>query len=482
MRSARRYSIFLILACLLGLTLAAPIKIPFDKKVEPKTIVSKPETSFFAFQSANPDNMTVSTISGTTYFGNVTIGSNNLTFPVIYDTGSPLIWVVGPNVAGYNVTFNCTESQTCIETDLVQPLPYGSGNISGPLVIDNLWIGNIESENQFLVESNSVSGFPQDISGLIGFGNTYTQDSLYNAQGIPFMSVPLLNNLYFNGAISSRTFSVFLFPDYNYNINPDDQIYRNAGELIIDGYEPAYMAYDDFTFFPIIEPDYWFLPLNGAKFGDLTLTVTEGSDPSSDEFLNTTLSPNRILLDTGTGGLLLPTKYQKPMLDYLINNVGLDCIYENSQTLCGCYSAQNIPDMYYTILNTTLNVSSSNFVQYFNETCNLVIYYMDLVDDNWILGDPFFRQYYVYYDMDNQMAGIVESNPNPSLNPIPAPIPYPTPAPIPTPTPTPTDSSSTSGGQFFLGGLLIGVIGASIVCILKNKSKPKYGLTGESFR
>jgi hypothetical protein len=81
-----------------------------------------------------------------------------------------------------------------------------------------------------------------------------------------------------------------------------------------------------------------------------------------------------------------------------------------------------------------------------------------------ILGDPFFRNFYIHYDIDNQLIGIARSNP--------------TPGPIPSP---PANTGITGGSckpsvfvRYWYWFAILGVsIVVTVACCVCNKKKPK---------
>jgi hypothetical protein len=81
-----------------------------------------------------------------------------------------------------------------------------------------------------------------------------------------------------------------------------------GGELFFDGYEPRYMKYEEFNYLPVVEPWFWAVPLNAAWFGPVNFTVTNVTNLTADPYFNGSLSPNRVILDTGTSGMVFPTE------------------------------------------------------------------------------------------------------------------------------------------------------------------------------
>jgi hypothetical protein len=124
-------------------------------------------------------------------------------------------------------------------------------------------------------------------------------------------ATPILNNLYLTHAIKSRTISVFYYPDASFGEESD------GGQLYFDGYDENYMLYNDFTYLPVLEPLLWAVPLNGASFGSLNLPIANITNLTADPYFNGSISPNRIIFDTGTSGIMFSTDVEQSILDFL---------------------------------------------------------------------------------------------------------------------------------------------------------------------
>lgn len=114
-------------------------------------------------------------------------------------------------------------------------------------------------------------------------------------------TTPILNNLYETGAISSRTMSIFYYPD------PDFGELSAGGEIFFDGYDPSYMAHSEFSYLPVQEVLFWTVPLNEVWFGNLSLSIPNVTNLTAYPYFNGSLSPNRVLFDSGTSGIVFPT-------------------------------------------------------------------------------------------------------------------------------------------------------------------------------
>lgn len=76
------------------------------------------------------------------YFGYLDIGTPPQTFTVVFDTGSSNLWVPckGCNAiseaCNFHKTFDCDSSKTCVKSNKLISIQYGTGSVKGLVYYD----------------------------------------------------------------------------------------------------------------------------------------------------------------------------------------------------------------------------------------------------------------------------------------------------------------------------------------------------------
>ena len=108
-----------------------------------------------------------------------------------------------------------------------------------------------------------------------------------------------------------------------------------------------------------------------------------------------------MIFDTGTSLLLGPEPDATKILN-VIEDSADDCIYYSSLLICACtvgdYS--EFPDIEFTINNDNFILNPESYLLYDQGYCYVLIGTGDY--SFWLLGQPFFRQFYTVHDMDNK--------------------------------------------------------------------------------
>ena len=337
-------------------------------------------------------NISLYDYSNLQYYGNISVGSNKQNFTVLFDTGSYDFWLPGPQITWAKHQYRCEESETCTKTDIEKSLSYGAGSVVGNVVNDTAWIGDLVSPSQPILVINESKGLKgrDNFDGIIGIGNSI---------GSNWNNYTLLSQLQNAGQITTRSFSVRL------EQNPEIQV-EIAGALMIGGYDEQFVTNDQgFIYLPVVDSQNWAIPLNSANLGTLELLVPNVSNPLKYPYFNASLSPNRILIDSGTSGLIVPTQVMAQV--FLFLNKTIDCQIVDDSIVCDCNQARaQVPSLSFNSLDYVFTIPSKNFISSLGDgACLVNIAGNDINNQIWVAGDSFFREYYVYYHMDNQTIG-----------------------------------------------------------------------------
>lgn len=297
------------------------------------------------------------------YYGNIKVGNQN--FSVIFDTGSSNLWV--PSKSCYSECFNKNKydsfkSSTYHKNGTKFDIQYGSGPVSGFLSEDDVQIGNYIIKQQTFAEVNNV-----------GLGFAYKLGKFDGILGMGFESISINNiNTPFKNLLDQNLISKSIFSfDLGNNID---------GELIIGGYDESKLS-GNINYINLLEENYWTISLDNIKIED-----------------NIYAESTKAIVDTGTSLITGPTNLVKQ----IASKLGAKELIKGEYTIdCNL----NLPNVEFIINNISYKISPENYVIKNNGQCILGISAFDTLDNFWILGDVFIRQYYTIFDYGQKRVG-----------------------------------------------------------------------------
>ena len=367
------------------------------------------------------------------YIGNITIGTPAQTFAVILDTGSSNLWIPDTTCDGSNdcpdecsdfitCIFECDES-CCDESarrmyDVTKKMPknhlfsslkpknaacngkhkfdssksttyvkdgkswsieYGTGSASGFQGKDTVAFGDVGT-NQLVVPKVTFG----QATSLASF---FAGDPLDGILGLAFQSLSV-NNVkpVFQEAIDQKLVDQPLFTVWleheGFGENVAGGVYTwgavdttNCGPVL--GYQPLSSA------------TYYQFQMKGVSIGKVT-------DNNKYE----------VISDTGTSLLVAPTD----ITDKIAQAAG--GTYSDDWGLYTIDCKAKTPDLHLTIGSFKLTLTTANLIVPGDDTtCIVAIEGQDSFGfgPDWILGDPFVRQYCNIYDMGNKRVGFAKS-------------------------------------------------------------------------
>jgi hypothetical protein len=190
---------------------------------------------------------------------------------VVFDTGSTNIWIPGKDcqsaacqLPGRHL-FDPTASSTfAYPDDRTQlSISFGTGHITGPMVVDDLHIGPflVAKQNFGLMETVDGDVFSESpVEGLAGLG----LDAM-SANGVR----PFFRNVIDQKALANNEFAFYFSKD-----NP------TANALLWGGVDKKFYT-GNLTYFPVVDPYYWALKLVNFKIGDHVVLDGTGADGAS---------------------------------------------------------------------------------------------------------------------------------------------------------------------------------------------------------
>jgi hypothetical protein len=319
--------------------------------------------------------------------GAIGLGTPTQSFNVIFDTGSANLWVMdsscGGNCSGHSPLFQSSKSSTYSRNGQTLNLGYGSGFANVFLATDvwtlegsNLWLG---IGGATIAQATSQGGFDglamEGILGLAWQGLS---------QGNQLQPVQWAMQ---NGVFAQSLFTAYLATNPNSNGATGGQITFGALDTVNCGAVKGYA--------PLLSLDYWHFNISAVGAGSSWFNINEMgalSDTGTTNIAGPTAWVNDIYNTVGAvynssmGTYAVRCNAQYPNVNFWINSQNYALTYK---VLTMGYSASNSGWCPFAI--TPLTVDAGASIQ-------------------WILGDPFIRQFCNIYDVGNQRLGFAPAN------------------------------------------------------------------------
>ena len=351
-------------------------------RVEPeKNLVYNNSTMLYEEGNSfiNSEHLFVSTIK---------IGSNSQTFNLIMDTGSPVLWVAQPNCKGtHKITrfFNPSASSTARGTTQPMKIQYGTGYAEGYFYTDNFEYLLTRKFNLYFGLAYTADFLVTDADGIVGLSKSYDETRL-----------SFIHMMKSAGNTDSTAFS-FKFES--------DIFYQNIkGSMFIGEHE-------DFSKSEAISAPLTFYGNKIFWACEISSFSMKGTNYETKSNYET-----RIIFDTGTNAILLPTKYLE---DIKADLPDLGCFLnrQNKGYQIVCEEKNDYPDMRFKINGNTLIIP---YQQAFYKSSRYtgLVFSQVVFDDSqqiYIFGSFFFFLFHTLFDEEEKvlkfypLKGTIES-------------------------------------------------------------------------
>ncbi|CDS06418.1 hypothetical protein LRAMOSA08946 [Lichtheimia ramosa] len=337
------------------------------------------------------------------------IGTPEQEFKVIFDTGSPLIWIPSSDCndecPGATTQFEMEESSSC-HPDKSNSLSveYMAGKIKGSVVRDTVSFQDKKITNQPIgVATHVVDNMLSDgINGLVGFApNRGTPD--FNKKKQTLMTP--MDSLVAQKAIAQNIFSVQFKP-----IKEPEDIGTVGGKLTLGGLPPKDTYQGDIQWLPQVQDgdygDYWSIPMSHMTVGE-----------DNEEIHDNDKEKMTGIVDTGTTLIVLKPEMAKELYSHIP-----DAKYNESLGIWTfpCKSVESLPTLSFVFdaSQQPLTLSPEEYTvpswqsRYWGASENLCPSYIigDSVDDvDFILGQKFLEHYVSIYDAENNRVGFARN-------------------------------------------------------------------------
>lgn len=335
------------------------------------------------------------------YIGEVSIGTPQQKFSVVYDTGSSNLWVPDSTCNNFTISPACqiqnrydnltssTFQSGCNVSSCFLFLPYGSGTVLGELSTETVTVGGLSlPETPFgrvTMEPGNISewGAPE-FDGILGLA-------------YPLLAMPLMSNLPgpFDEMMTRDIVPQQLFSVYLSSVENDTSSYVHFGGIPTDNYHGELVNVPQ----DLLQPElgYWCISVNAIKVGDVV-------QPSTSGIIG--------VVDTGTSLIAGPPAVVNPIIAQI--NASTDCS-----------NLASLPNIAFTValswsqsMDFVLTPEQYTFRVKFQDgspdQCQCGLFAFDAGEGLlplWILGDPFLRSYFAVFNRGNNTLSFAPSNP-----------------------------------------------------------------------
>lgn len=314
----------------------------------------------------------------TAYFGTLHVGTPKQKFTVVFDTGSGNLLVPGKDCMStaclQHDRFDESSSSTMKEVNCdgspVQgkesvdevTIKFGTGEITGRCLEDQICVGSICSRGSFIAASDETAhpfaAFAFD--GVLGLALPGM------AQGSSFSLLERLNSA---GALKAPLFSVFL---------SDSDL--EGSEIVFGEVREHRMATDVF-WVPVSRPTgYWQVQIEDVTLNDKKQEICANC---------------QVAVDTGTSELAGPSTVINQLEESL--NVASDCS-----------NFDKLPKLGFMVKGRILNLDPKDYIDKAEGDCKVSLMRLDVPPPNgplFVFGIPFLQKFYTVYNRDTKEVG-----------------------------------------------------------------------------
>jgi len=319
-----------------------------------------------------------SVVHKTAYYGNIHIGHPAQTATVVFDTGSGNLMVpsilCGDSACTRHKRFDASKSSTAVnlQSDGKEAfgdeqrdeltVTFGTGEITGVFLKDDVCIGNLCAKMEFIGASHETAepfgSF--DFDGVLGLALSGM------TQGPTFSIMDMMEAA---GNLKHPIFSVFL---------SDSE--REDSEITFGDVKQDRMVGDMFWVPVSRDTGYWQVQMEDIAISNQRQHIC---------------SDCQVAVDTGTSMLAGPSR--------VINE-----LTRRLQVAGDCSNYDELPDLGFVVAGHVMNLKPSDYVDKSGGSCSPSLMSLDVPPPNgplFIFGDPFLRKFYSAYDRQNRRVG-----------------------------------------------------------------------------
>mgnify|MGYP003623211124 CR=1 FL=1 len=163
---------------------------------------------------------------------------------------------------------------------------------------------------------------------------------------------------------------------------------EHFGEVVFGGSDRKYMV-GELTYVPLVENNSWKFKLDGVRIGDRSIA---GGNTQA-------------LIDTSKSIIVGP----EAQISNINKAIGCTPVQKSGLNICeiDCNKIESLPDLVFTIGGKNCNVSAEYYIQQNGKLCYSGLQPSNI--DHYQIGDYFIDHYYIEFNWDKKMIGVVES-------------------------------------------------------------------------
>ncbi|KAG7320325.1 hypothetical protein KOW79_016178 [Hemibagrus wyckioides] len=319
------------------------------------------------------------------YYGQISLGTPEQNFTVIFDTGSADLWVPSSYCVSHACAahhrFKAVESSTYIHDGRIFGIHYGSGHLLGIMAKDKLTVGSMVLPDQVFGESVYEPGMSfvmTKFDGVLGLSYPSLAEEL---------GAPVFDNIMKQKKVEKPMFSFYLSNNSNST--------SLGGELMLGGMDEE-LFIPPINWLPVTLKGYWQIKLDEVKVqGSATFCHSHSC---------------QTIVDTGTTLITGPTSYIL-ILQQLIGATPTAI----GEYLVDCSRISSLPVVSFVLNGVEYVLTADAYIR--RDTINgkdICISGFQATDimspfgPIWILGDIFLSQVYSIYDRGEDRVGFAQ--------------------------------------------------------------------------
>uniref|UniRef100_A0A3B4FZ16 Cathepsin E-A-like n=1 Tax=Pundamilia nyererei TaxID=303518 RepID=A0A3B4FZ16_9CICH len=316
------------------------------------------------------------------FYGEISLGTPEQNFSVIFDTGSADLWVPSSycisEACALHKRFKAFKSASFRHDGRRFGIYYGSGHLLGTMARDTLKIGGLTILNQEFGESvfePSESFLTAKFDGVLGM----SYQSLAEILG-----TNVFDNMIAQKLVDQPVFSFYL---------------SRSGELLLGGTNEA-LYIGPINWHPVTAKGYWQIKMDSVAVQGVNLFCPSGC---------------QAIVDTGTSLIAGPTNdilRLQQLIGATPSNLG--------EFVIDCARLSSLPQVTFVLNGTEYTLTSEQYIRKEtlgrNEFCFSGFQAMDIyssTDPQWILGDVFLTEYYSIFDKGHDRVGLARAKHSP---------------------------------------------------------------------
>lgn len=339
------------------------------------------------FKISDPKTSEIHNFVDEYYYIDAGIGSPLQFFELLVDINSQYTWIADLECyycEDADNLYNSTSSTTDSSSGSIITLNTSQYSMVGEIISERFRLNDhIDALNFSIVRAIHVSDFENvNNDGVIGLAPEIWNTSKFN----------LAYQMYSKSIVSKNSFSLFFTSNYFDEVSSTEP----PATILFGGIDSNRFAIEDMTYIKS-EPNsnIW-----ESKIHNMSLDYySEEKYTDTDEISTETIS---VKFNTGINWIELPHREFNIITEAITKN--LNCYMISQELYCIASSINEFPHIVFNIDGYNFEVSPENYIQGTSAMCRVLL--KKSKDQEVVLGLPFFRRYYSFFDVEKRIIGL----------------------------------------------------------------------------